>query len=179
MMKNRIFFFALFSAALFSVPTIAQPISEVNNPAIDMEGYLQVSKEAATYREPRRLSEDGFIAKSIEPKTIILDARSRERFDELHIKGAINLSFPDIAITSLEELIPDKNTAILIYCNNNFNGQLTAFPTKLPTASLNLATYIALYNYGYRNIYELAPLLDVKTTKLELVSSSSSKSVSK
>jgi hypothetical protein len=33
---------------------------------------------------------------------------------------------------------------------------------------LNLSTYIALYSYGYRNIYELAPLLDVSTSKLEL-----------
>jgi hypothetical protein len=38
-------------------------------------------------------------------------------------------------------------------------------------ASLNLSTYISLYSYGYRNIYELGPLLDVQTTKLELVSS--------
>jgi hypothetical protein len=55
----------------------------------------------------------------------------------------------------------------LIYCNNNFVGQQKAFPTKIPTASLNLSTYIALYSYGYRNIYELGPLLDVKTSKLD------------
>ena len=108
---------------------------------------------------------------SREPRTIVLDARSRERFDELHIKGAINLSFPDIAVDSLHAAIPDKATRILIYCNNNFLGALSAFPTKLPAASLNLSTYVALYSYGYRNVYELAPLVDIKASKLHFESS--------
>jgi len=30
------------------------------------------------------------------------------------------LSFPDIAVESLQKTIPDRNTRILIYCNNNF-----------------------------------------------------------
>ena len=106
---------------------------------------------------------------SREPGTVVLDARSREKFDELHIRGAINLSFSDIAVESLRRTIPDKDTLILIYCNNNFVGAQGPFPTKLPTASLNLSTYIALYNYGYRNVYELGPLIDVKNSKLEFV----------
>jgi hypothetical protein len=36
----------------------------------------------------------------------------------------------------------------------------------MATASLNLSTYIALYTYGYRNIYELGPLLDINATRL-------------
>ncbi|HEV7890560.1 MAG TPA: rhodanese-like domain-containing protein [Pyrinomonadaceae bacterium] len=142
------------------------------NPAIDMEGYLRVSAEAARHRETRRLSEEEFIRMSHEPGVIILDARSRQKYDELHIKGAINLSFPDIAVESLGRVLPDKGARVLIYCNNNFLGAEGPFPTKLPTASLNLSTYIALYSYGYRNVYELGPLIDVKTSKLELVSSS-------
>ncbi|MFL6229399.1 MAG: rhodanese-like domain-containing protein [Pyrinomonadaceae bacterium] len=137
-----------------------------------MEGYLRVSAEAARHRETRRLSEEEFIRMSREPGVIILDARSSEKYDELHIKGAINLSFPDIAVESLRQTIPDRDARILIYCNNNFLGAEKPFPTKLPTASLNLSTYIALYSYGYRNVYELGPLIDVKTSKLELVSSS-------
>jgi phage shock protein E len=139
------------------------------NPAIDMKGYLRIAAEAARHRESRRLSEDQFIAMSREPGTIILDARSKEKFDELHIKGAMNLSFPDIAVESLNRMLPDKNARILIYCNNNFSGPAAVgpFPTKIATASLNISTYIALYNYGYRNVYELGPLLDLKSTKLE------------
>jgi hypothetical protein len=149
----------------------AQGRGPVVNPAIDMPGYLQVSVEAARHREGRRLSEEAFIRMSREPGTIVLDARSRDRYDLLHVKDAVNLSFPDITVASLEQTIPDKDTRILIYCNNNFLGAEAAFPTKVAPASLNLATYIALYTYGYRNIYELGPLLDVATTKLELVSS--------
>lgn len=142
-----------------------------NNPAIDMQGFLTVSREAADARESRRISEADFIRMSREPGTIVLDARSREKFDELHIKGATHLSFPDIAVDSLHATIPDKATRILIYCNNNFRGAEKSFPTKLPVASLNLSTYVALYSYGYRNIYELAPLLDIKTSKLQFESS--------
>ena len=143
----------------------------INNPAIDMKGYLAVAAEAAKHRESRRLTEDEFIRISGEPGTIVYDARSQEKYNELHIKGAINLSFPDITVESLKATFPDKNARILIYCNNNFVGEQRAFPTKAMTASLNLSTYIALYSYGYRNIYELGPLLDVKTTKLEMVGS--------
>jgi hypothetical protein len=140
------------------------------NPAIDMDGYLRVSREAAEHRETRRVSEEDFIRMSREPGTVILDARSRERFDELHVKGALNLSFPDIAIDSLAAALPDKNTRILIYCNNNFANAEGPFPVKIARASLNLSTYIALYSYGYRNVYELAPLIDLKASKLPFVS---------
>jgi len=147
----------------------AQKKATVVNPNIDMQGYLKVASEAAGYRESRRLTEDDFIRMSREPGTIILDARSHEKYDLLHIKGAINLSFPDITVESLDRVLPDKNARILIYCNNNFVGEEKAFPTKMVTASLNLSTYIALYTYGYRNVYELGPLLDIKKSKLEFV----------
>ena|SRR5262252_2895061 len=140
------------------------------NPNIDMQGYLKAASEAAEYRESRRLSEPEFIRMSQEPGTIVLDARSREKYNELHIKGAINLSFPDITVDSLKTKLPDKNARILIYCNNNFTGEQKAFPTKIAVASLNLSTYIALYSYGYRNVYELGPLLDIRTSKLEFES---------
>ncbi|HEU5236107.1 MAG TPA: rhodanese-like domain-containing protein [Pyrinomonadaceae bacterium] len=158
-----------------TVVALAQKKAAIANPAIDMQGYLKTASEAARYRESRRLSEEEFIRMSAEPGTVVLDARSREKYDELHVKGAINLSFPDITVDSLNQLLPDKNARILIYCNNNFTGEQKAFPTKIAVASLNLSTYIALYSYGYRNVYELGPLLDAKTTKLELVSSSAGK----
>lgn len=145
----------------------AQEKSGIANPAIDMKGYLRIASEAADYRESRRLTEDEFIRFSREPETVILDARSKEKYDELHIKGSINLSFPDITVDSLDRLLPDKSTRILIYCNNNFINALQPFPTKMATASLNISTYIALYTYGYRNVYELGPLIDFKTSKLE------------
>ena len=133
----------------------------IANPAIDMDGYLRVATEAARHRDSRRVSEAEFLRMSAEPGTIILDARSREKYDELHVRDAISLPFPDIAVESIARAIPDRNTRVLLYCNNNFRNAERAFPTKLPSASLNISTYIALYNYGYRNVYELGPLVDI------------------
>jgi phage shock protein E len=163
----------LFSLTLFCTVALSSARNKtgVVNPRIDMAGYLRVSQEAAEHREARRLSEEDFIRMSREPGTVVLDARSRQKYDELHVKGAINLSFPDITVESLARTIPDQSTRVLIYCNNNFRGAEGPFPTKLPTASLNLSTYIALYSYGYRNVYELGPLIEAKSTRLELVSS--------
>jgi rhodanese-related sulfurtransferase len=143
----------------------------VLNPNIDMKGFLAVSQAAAGYRESRRVTEAEFIRLSREPGTRILDARSHAMFDLLHVKGAINLNFSDIAVESLVKFIPDKSQRILIYCNNNFRNSPRAFAAKMPSASLNLSTFITLYGYGYTNIYELGPLLDVKATRIELVSS--------
>jgi hypothetical protein len=159
--------------AILCVATIAaaQKRPGIANPAIDMQGYLRAASDAAEHRESRRLTEEEFIRMSREPGTVILDARSAEKYRELHVKGAINLSFPDITVESLKTTFPDKHTRILIYCNNNFVGAEKPFPTKAPSASLNLSTYISLYSYGYRNVYELGPLLDIKTSKLEFSAS--------
>jgi hypothetical protein len=150
--------------------TLAAEAPSTANPAIDMNGYLRVANEAAWQRESHRLSEAQFIRMSKEPGTVILDARSREKYDQLHVKGAINLSFPDIAIQSLERALPDKRARILIYCNNNFRNAEGPFPSKLPSAALNLSTYIALYGYGYQNVFELGPLIDIDMTQLEFES---------
>lgn len=156
------------------------------NPNIDMVGYLRVAQEAAKHRESRRLSEDDFIKMSQERGAIVLDARSKEMYHLLHVKGAVNLSFPDIDVVSLKKVLPDKDAKILIYCNNNFTpapsvgnpprGQpdpriAAAFRPKSAVASLNLSTYVALHSYGYKNVYELAPTIDPAKTKLTLVSS--------
>ena len=164
-MKNRL----LLAASLVSGLALAAEAAErpqMANPSIDMAGHLRVSDEAARHRQTHRVSEAEFIRMSRQPGTVILDARSREKYDELHVKGAINLSFPDFTYVSLRTLLPDKRTRILIYCNNNFR-EVPAFQAKAITSALNLSTFIALFDYGYREVYELAPLLDVATSKLE------------
>jgi hypothetical protein len=83
-----------------------------------------------------------------------------------HIKGAVNLPFTDFTADALKGVLAAKDVNILIYCNNNFLGSPVAFASKMPPASLNLATYTSLKAYGYDHIYELGPLLDVKKTKL-------------
>jgi len=163
------------------------------NPNIDMAGFLTGAQAAAKHRESHRLSEDDFLKMSKEEGVIVLDARSKEMYDLLHVKGAINLSFPNIDMVSLAKVLPDKKAKILIYCNNNFTpsdrkvdvrdnnsgvqqpatkreiADLVMRP-KMAVTSLNLSTYVTLYNYGYTNVYELAPTVDPDKTKLELVS---------
>ena len=174
----------VFDAAVAADPKPAAPKPVPANPAIDMVGYLKVAEEAAKHRATHRVTEADFIKLAAEEGTIVLDARSKEMYDLLHVEGAINISFPDIDIESLKRTLPDKNARILIYCNNNFTdpskpaGQgiaAQAFRSKAPVASLNISTYISLYSYGYKNVYELAPLVDPKATKPTLVSNASAR----
>ena len=169
-MESRLLVIATFVTLLAAAARGEDP--RLANPAIDMPAYLRVAGEAAVHRQERRVSEEDFLRMSREPGTIVLDARSREKYDELHVKGAMSLTFPDIALATLKRAIPDKKTRILIYCNNNFKNAEAPFPTKMKSASLNLSTFIALYTYGYRNVYELAPLVDLKDSKLPFESSS-------
>ena len=165
----RLSFGSCAALAVLLVPIYARPaeVAGAANAAIDMPAYLRLASEAARHRESRRLSERDFMRMSETPGTLILDARSRQRYDALHIKGALNLSFPDLTVASLAHAIPDKSARILIYCNNNFVNADSAFPIKLPAASLNLSTYVALYTYGYRNIYELGPVIDIDRSALD------------
>lgn len=139
------------------------------NPRIDFTTFLRDATATNQIREHHRLSEARFIELSQQPGVVILDARSRDKFDLLHIAGAINLPYPDISEPSLAKTLPDKKQVILIYCNNNFERAPVAFESKVAPASLNIATFISLHTYGYENVFELGPLLDVHTTRIALV----------
>ena len=140
------------------------------NPRIDMDGYLASAHAAERHRATRRIDEAEFLRMRTETGTIVLDARSREKYDELHVDGALHLSFPDITEASLAALLPDRDARILIYCNNNFANAERPFPTKRAEAALNISTYVALYTYGYRNVYELGSVVDLADSKLPFVS---------
>lgn len=139
----------------------------IANEQIDSTTFLQHVQESHQIRENRRLTEEEFLKMAQEPNTIVLDARSRDRFQQMHIKGAKSLSFTDFTEQTLAEVIPSKDTRILIYCNNNIENSPIAFATKIAPASLNLSTFTSLYSYGYKNVFELGPIIDPKTSKLE------------
>jgi len=40
-------------------------------------------------------------------------------------------------------------------------------PMKAVSSALNVSTFVSLHAYGYRNVYELAPAVDVRRTLLE------------
>ncbi|PZR77049.1 MAG: sulfurtransferase [Chthoniobacterales bacterium] len=138
----------------------------IPNRMIDYPGFLQNAAEVGKLRSKHRVSEQEFIRLASEPGTIVFDARSDSKFAMFHIKGARHLSLPDVTADELAKLIPEKSARILIYCNNNFENEPTALPAKAVTASLNLYTFNTLYSYGYTNVFELGPIIDVKKSAL-------------
>ena len=146
--------------------TIAAADEPIPNRLIDYDGFLQNAANVGKLRQERRITEAEFVRMAAEPWTIIFDARSDSKFALLHVKGARHLSLPDVTAAELARVIPDKSSRILTYCNNNFQNEPNALPGKMATASLNLYTFNTLYSYGYRNVYELGPLIDIKKSIL-------------
>ena len=155
-MVNRFLFGAL---VLFAGVAQAQKIP---NPLIDYSAFEKGVELVGLTREKFRVAESEFVRMSRDPETVILDARSSEKFALLHVAGAKNLSLPDITAEELERVIPSKSTRVLIYCNNNFLNEPNAFPSKDLSASLNVYTMNVLFAYGYANVYELGPLIDIR-----------------
>lgn len=156
------------SATAFTLCSQILPAADpIPNQLIDYAAFQKIVETSRDERESHRLTEKDFLAAMAEPGTVLLDARTAARYQMRHIKGAINLPFTEFAAAPLAAVIPGKDTKILIYCNNNFLNAPGPFPSKLPSAALNIPTYIALYDYGYRNVYELGPLLDINAAEIE------------
>ena len=140
---------------------------------VDFDAFETLTKEVKEYRKDRLISLTKFLTWSLEPNTVILDTRSTEMYNRKHVKGAIHLDFTDFTQENLLRLIPSTDTRILIYCNNNFADDQVNFATKAAvrpelksvkkpiTLALNIPTFINLYGYGYKNVYELADLVSV------------------
>jgi len=164
----KIHFFSTALAVITVSSTLSAQTNKIPNRLIDYPAFQQQVKQVGQWREQHRVTEDQFIQMSTQPDTIILDARSRDKYALLHIKGAINLPLTDFTDADLARTIPGKSTRILIYCNNNFLNSPRAFASKAAPASLNVYTFNNLVTYGYTNVYELGPLLDTRTTKIAL-----------
>jgi hypothetical protein len=155
---------------------------------VDFDYFEEVTAQAKKHRSKRLIDFKKFLEFSKEEGTIILDTRSKRMYDKMHIKGAIHINFSDFTQDYLAEMISSKDTRILIYCNNNFYQEPVfkmPFPTKamLPSTSfdlfnkderpkntlaLNIPTYINLFGYEYRNVYELSELVSSKQQGLEM-----------
>lgn len=162
---------------------------------VDFDKFDKITAEAKKHRSTRLIDFATFNAYSKEENTIILDTRSKRMYDKMHIKGAVHINFSDFTQDYLTEIIPDTNTRILIYCNNNFKQEklfIEDFATKMYippvqssqinpsfnstglaaekpyTMALNIPTYINLYGYHYRNVYELDELVSSIHPNLEM-----------
>jgi hypothetical protein len=154
---------------------------------VSFDDFKNLVAEVEPHRAKRLIDLDTFLKMSKEPEVIILDSRSTFRYDRIHLKGAKHLSFTDYTQSNLAEVIPSFETIILIYCNNNFEGNQIDFASKvaMPVTSsgsiitaqfnsqekplmmaLNIPTYINLYGYGYHNVYELNELVSVNDPRI-------------
>ena len=165
-MKNSI----LILAVLISATSLAQPKAPIQYPKsdVDYSGFTKLTIEAEKHRESHMASLEQFIKWSDEQDVIVLDTRSKRMYDMKHVKGAIHLNFSDFTAAKLAEIIFSKDTKILIYCNNNLDKDEKYFARKMITLALNIPTYINLYGYGYKNVYELDRLVPVINSPLQL-----------
>lgn len=70
---------------------------------------------------------------------LILDVREQEEYDSGHIPDALLLPVGTITEESAAEVIPDKDTTVLVYCRSG---------NRSKTAAKTLA------GLGYTNVYE-------------------------
>lgn len=146
---------------------------------VSYSDYESLVSEVKQHRAERLISLKQFLDKSQDENTIILDTRSKEMYNRKHIKGAVHLNFSDFTQDNLKRIIPNLNTNILIYCNNNFSDDSKHFASKviLPLSindnkkevslALNIPTYINLYGYGYKNVYELDDYISTISKQIE------------
>jgi hypothetical protein len=182
-MKTKI----LAAAMLFLGSAIIAQDNPYPKAKVSFDDFRNLVAEVENHREKRLIDLDTFLKMSKEPGVIILDSRSTFRYERIHVKGAKHLSFTDFTQDNLGKVIPSFETIILIYCNNNFEGNQTDFASKVAmpitrsgdiiTAqfnsqekplmmALNIPTYINLYGYGYHNVYELHELVSVNDPRI-------------
>jgi phage shock protein E len=149
-----------FVVGLISASAFAQKPDANTAAQINYSGFRNLTGEVETYRAQRLVSLADFQRMAGEPNTIILDARSADAFADGHIDGAVNLPFTDFTDQSLRQALRDPNARILIYCNNNFSNNAAPVVLKRVELALNIQTFINLYGYGYRNLYELGDVVD-------------------
>ena len=185
-MKNSISFLPLLIMTVFALSSIpfqshaqsknsqskSKLISSKNTEnlppsAVDYDEFMRLSAEIQPYRQKRMVNLKTFKKLAEKDGVLILDTRSKYAYDKKHLKGAVHLNFSDFTEEKLAKIIPSKETTVLIYCNNNFRNDPENFAVKSMSLALNIPTFINLYGYGYRNIYELGNLIKIEHPDLE------------
>lgn len=167
---------AVLLALAVGVVSVSAPAQEKVEPntaggQVDYSGFRNLTNEVEAYRADRLVTHADFERMAREPNTIVLDARSAEAYAQGHIAGAINLPFTDFTDQSLREALRDPSVRILIYCNNNFSNNAQPVVLKRVELALNIQTFINLYGYGYRNVYELGDVVDFNDPAVRWVQS--------
>ncbi len=157
-------------AATAVAQSVSAPTQLASNPQIDFAGYQNLIAEVGPEREARLVNLSTFMGIASHPTALILDARSAQAYAAGHIEGAVNLPLPDFTAEALAAAIGDPNRPILIYCNNNFSNNVWPVTVKAITLALNIQTFVNLYGYGYRNVFELDEVVDFNEARVRWVS---------
>lgn len=170
---------------LLLLPLAVNSYAQQEAELISFEDYETVMAMAKEHRKKRLLTLDEFVEKAKDSSVIILDVRSDSMYKMAHLKGAKHLNFSDFNQEVLDHFFASKDVTILIYCNNNFKYAPRQFMTKgltqvewdehrnwghfnIPeTMALTIPTYINLYGYGYRNVYELGETVSVFDQRIQ------------
>lgn len=140
-----------------------------SKPLVSFEDYKDLVHTVEKHRIARMIDLETFVKMSHKKDVVILDTRAEDLYKRSHIKGAVNLPFTKFTQQNLMRIIPSLETKILIYCNNNIQNDPINFASKIAlpknsqplTLALNIPTYINLYGYGYKNVYELNDVIDI------------------
>lgn len=108
------------------------------------EGYKRAVMQ--TEYDQHTVGIDKFLELMRDPKAVILDLRDEKQYQAGHIRGARHLG-ADVEDKKLAELVPDKETTILLYCTNSL--MLTRM------ISLTNVALPQILAQGYKNVYLL------------------------
>ncbi len=93
--------------------------------------------EQITPEEAKKIMDSG-------EEYVILDTREQDEYDEGHIPGAILIPYTEIE-NKAEEMLPDKDKLILVYCRSGRRSKIAAE---------------ALSKLGYTNVKEFGGIID-------------------
>lgn len=110
--------------------------------------YIHALGLAEEYRD-HVVDVQGFLKILEEKKAVILDVRSEKLFRFSHINGAVHLPFRKLKEKVLAEIVPSKETYILI-CSTD---SMADFP--LQERGEDYFALPVLYTLGYKNSYQL------------------------
>jgi rhodanese-related sulfurtransferase len=83
--------------------------------------------------------------------SVVVDVRESEDHKKEHIPGSINISIESIA-KKASEIIPDKSTPVICYCNGGNRGSLAAVElqaagyTNVSSVDGGLRAYVSMKN---------------------------------
>lgn len=99
-------------------------------------GQSEGASVAITAEEVKAMMDEG-------TEFVLLDVRTPEEFAAAHIDGAVNLSHDLVDANTAAEVIPSKDTKVVLYCRSgNRTGQ----------------TVPVLHSLGYTQVYDMGAM---------------------